>query len=60
MRSGYNDPKYAVLVEILRECATSDRSDGTRPSGYGIDVSDIDIEWLYDKLVSLGANLEAE
>lgn len=51
MKYPYEDPKYKILVEILHACAD-------HGSGYGIDVSDIDIEWLYDKLTELGANLD--
>lgn len=42
------DPKYDELIEILKEA-----SDCRRPmcSGYGIDFSDIDLEYLYQEFI---------
>ena len=55
----YDLPKYQKLVQILETCAKRGRLRSSFPSGYGIDISDIDIEWLFEKLVNLGADLEA-
>lgn len=59
MSNDFKDPKYSLLVAILDECARANRVRRHFPSGYGLDVSDIDIVWLYEKLTALGANLES-
>ena len=58
MKCECDKPEYALLVEILEECARHGRIRRDHPSGYGIDLSDIDIEWLYQKLTEIGANLK--
>ena len=58
MEYEYDKPKYARLIAILEECARSQRMRSSYPSGYGIDISDIDIAWLYETLTELGANLK--
>ncbi len=58
MGQEYDKPKYALLIEILDEAARPHRVRRCYPSGYGIDISDIDIEWLYQKLTEIGADLK--
>ena len=57
MKYEFEKPKYKKLIEILEESARCGRLGRSNPSGFGLDVSDIDIKWLYEKLVSLGAEL---